>query len=158
MATRKLVDYLEHNNIQFNSLKHQRTFSAKKTAASAHIKGKEMAKTLLLKLDDQYTMAVLPADYKVDMKRIKQISGAKYVELATEWELEKVFPDCKVGAMPPFGNLYHIPVIVDKTLEEDTEICFNAGTHKELFQIKYQDYKKLVHPRLANIHRHPNRF
>ena len=154
MVVKKLENYLEQNHVWYEKITHSRTYTAQETAASAHIKGKELAKSVMIKLDGETVLAVLPASFKVDFKRIKQISGAKKIKLAMEEDMEEIFPDCTIGAMPPFGNLYQIPVYADSTLESDEDIAFNAGSHMELIRMHFKDFTKLVHPIIHDIHRH----
>lgn len=154
MVLKKLENYLEQNNVWYKKITHPRTYTAQETAASAHIKGKELAKIVMIKMDGETALAVLPAYLKVDFKRIKQISGAKKIKLAMEADMADTFPDCTIGAMPPFGNLYQIPVYADSILESDKDIAFNAGSHMELIKMHFKDFNKLVHPIIHNIHRH----
>lgn len=147
MPVKKLKDYLDKNNIKYITLRHSSAFTAQEIAAKAHISGKEMAKTVMIKIDDKMAMAVLPATYQINFKRLKEIFGAHRVALATEPEFKYHFPDCEVGAMPPFGNLYDMDVFVAESLAEDEEIAFNAGTHTEIIRMRYKDFKKLVQPK-----------
>lgn len=112
----------------------------------AHIPGKELAKTVIVKVDGEMAMAVLPASYKVDFKLLKKAAKAKKVELADEKEFKDLFPECEVGAMPPFGNLYDMNVFVAESLAEGKEIAFNAGSHTELIKMSYADFEKLAEP------------
>ena len=93
-------------------------------------------------------MAVLPASYQIDFDMLKEIFGTRKVNLANEPEFKYRFPDCEVGAMPPFGNLYDMEVFVAETLSEDKEIAFNAGSHTELIKLDYEDFQRLVEPRI----------
>ncbi len=156
MVLKKLENYLEQNNIWYEKITHTRTYTAQETAASAHIKGKELAKSVMIKMDGKTALAVLPAYMKVDFRRLKQISGAKKIRLAIEADMAETFPDCTIGAMSPFGNLYKIPVYADNTLEMDEDIAFNAGSHMELIKMHFKDFDKLVHPKIYDIHRHPH--
>lgn len=148
MPVKKLKEYLDKNNIKYITMRHSSAFTAQEIAAKAHISGKEMAKTVMIKIDDKMAMAVLPATYQVNFKRLKEIFGAGRVTLATEPEFKYRFPDCEVGAMPPFGNLYDMEVFVAESLAEDKEIAFNAGTHTEIIKMRYKDFKKLVQPKI----------
>lgn len=130
---------------------HYPMYTAQEIAASAHIPGKELAKTVIVKIDDRIAMAVLPASHKIDFNLLTKAAEAKKVQLATEQEFQALFPDCEVGAMPPFGNLYGIDVIVADQLTEDPEIAFSAGTHEELVIVAYKDFEKLVKPRVAKF-------
>jgi Ala-tRNA(Pro) deacylase len=130
---------------------HSQAFTASQVAASAHIKGHEMAKTVIIKINGKMAMAVLPANYHVDFHLLKEITGNEDVILAHESEFKDVFPDCELGAMPPFGNLYGVDVFVAQKLAEDIDIAFNAGTHSELIQMKYKDFESLVKPRILKF-------
>ncbi len=151
MPVKKLKEFLDSNRIKYLSIIHSRAYTAQEIAAKAHVSGKEMAKTVMIKLDDKMAMAVLPASYKIDFDLIKETSGSKYVELASEEEFKYLFPDCEIGAMPPFGNLYNMEVMVSETLAEDEEIAFNAGSHTELIRVAYKDFERLVKPKILKF-------
>ncbi len=151
MACEKLIKYLDENNVKYITITHSQAFTAQQVAASAHIKGQDMAKTVMIKIKGELAMAVLPANYKVDFHLLKEISGNEDVTLAHESEFKDKFEDCETGAMPPFGNLYGMDVYVAQRLTEDEEIAFNAGTHSELVQMKYRDFEKLVKPRVLKF-------
>lgn len=146
MAMRKLKEYLDKNHIKYFIIGHSPAFTAQQVAESAHIPGMEMAKTVIVKLDGELAMIVLPASMKVDLYAIKDITGAGKVELASEHEFKDKFPDCELGAMPPFGNLFGMKVYADHHLSADKEIAFNAGSHSELIKLAYKDFERLVHP------------
>ncbi len=116
-----------------------------------HISGKIVAKTVVIKADNQIVLAVLPASLKIDMEKFREALGALEARFATELEFAGLFPDCEVGAMPPFGNLYGLPVYCEQSLAEDDEIVFNEGTHQDTIRMKYADYSRLAHPRLVNF-------
>lgn len=151
MPTRKLKEFLDQHHVKYVSITHSRAYTAQEVAASAHIRGKEFAKTVMVKLDGKMAMAVVPATRKVDIELLKQVAGANRAELATEQEFQYMFPECETGAMPPFGNLYGLEVYADISLREDEEIAFNAGSHIELIRMAYQDYERLVQPKVASI-------
>ena len=151
MPVEKLKEFLDKNNIKYVSIKHSLAYTAQQIAASAHIHGKELAKTVIVKIDGKMAMAVLPANFRIDLDLLKKISGGKTVELASEEEFQENFPGCAPGAMPPFGNLYDMQVYADKSLSEDEEIAFNAGSHTELIRLSYKDYERLVKPKLVKI-------
>ena len=151
MILKKLTEYLDSNGVKYITLLHSQAFTAQEIAAVAHISGKELAKTVMIKLDGVLTMAVVPAADMVDFRLVKKATGASKVELATEAEFKDSFPGCEVGAMPPFGNLYSISMIVSQRLAEDEKIAFNAGTHRELVQLSYADFARLVQPKLLGI-------
>jgi len=151
---KKLKDYLDSHEIKYVTITHSPVYTAQEIAASAHIPGKELAKTLIVKIDGKMAMAVLPASYRVDFDLFKGAAGASSVELASEAEFENMFPGCEVGAMPPFGNLYGIHVFVAESLAEDAEIAFNAGSHSELIRLSYKDFERLVKPKTIRFSYH----
>lgn len=146
MIVQKLKDFLDKNGIEYVVISHSKAFTAQKIAASTHIPGRELAKTVMIKIDGKMAMAVLPASYRVDFNLLKESLGAKKVELAEEKEFEVIFPNCEVGAMPPFGNLWDLGIFVAQTLSENEEIVFNAGSHTELIRMSFSDFKRLVNP------------
>lgn len=146
MLVRKLESFLNDNGIRYVTIRHSPAFTAQEIAASAHVRGRELAKTVMVKIDGELALAVLPASERVDFDRLAYAIGAHRVRLATEQEFRSHFPDCEVGAMPPFGNLYGMKTYVSKELAEDEEIAFNAGTHTELIRLAYRDFEKLARP------------
>ncbi len=140
MPATKVKEFLDANNIKYMTISHSLAYTAQEIAASSHIPGQELAKTVILNVDDYFAMAVLPASHQVDLKAVKEATGTSAVRLATETEFMNLFPDCEVGAMPPFGNLYDMPVYVDESLTQDEEIAFNACTHKQLIRLAYDDF------------------
>ena len=148
MACAKLQEYLDSHHIKYESIKHSPSFTAQEIAASAHIPGKKMAKTVVVKIDGEMAMVVLPAPQMVRMNHLKAETGAQEVELASEEEFKSRFPDCEVGAMPPFGNLYEMDTYVEGSLADDSEITFNAGTHTELIRMAFVDFHNLVRPKI----------
>lgn len=146
MAVKKLREFLDGKKVKYVTMSHSPAYTAQEIAALAHIPGKELAKTVIVKVDGAMAMAVLPASYKVDFKLLKKAAKAKKVELASENEFKDLFPECEVGAMPPFGNLYDMDVYVAETLAEDESIAFNAGSHTELVRMAYADFDSLVQP------------
>ena len=151
MPTQKLKDFLDSNNVKYVILSHSKAYTSHEIAASAHIPAKELAKIVMVKVDGKMVMTVLPSSHKVDLVQLKDSLKAKTVELASEDEFKDMFPGCSLGAMPPFGNLYGVDVIVAKRLTEDKEIAFNAGTHTELIKLDYVDFEKLVKPKLLKF-------
>jgi Ala-tRNA(Pro) deacylase len=145
------MEFLDRYHTKYVMIQHSPAYTAQEIAASAHIPGKELAKTVMIKLDGQMGMAVLPASAHVDFELLKEASGAKKAELASEAEFRDLFPDCEIGAMPPFGNLYGMPVYVAAALTEDREIVFNAGTHRELVRMLYRDFERLVQPKVLKF-------
>lgn len=151
MPAKKVKEFLDANNVKYVSIAHSVAYTAQEIAASAHIKGQELAKTVILKIDGKLAMTVLPANYKIDFDLLKDAFGTDDVRLSNEQEFKDKFPGCEVGAMPPFGNLYGVDTYVAASLIEDKEIAFNAGTHTELIKMQYKDYKKLVKPKVVRI-------
>jgi len=148
MACAKLQEFLDQQKVRYVSIKHSPAFTAQEIAASAHIPGRDMAKTVVVKLDGVMAMVVLPAPERVRMNHLKAETGAGEAVLASEEEFKGRFPDCEVGAMPPFGNLYEMEVFVEESLAEEEEISFNGGTHTELIRMAYADFERLVQPRV----------
>ncbi len=151
MPLKKLEKFLDNNNIKYVAISHSAAYTAQEVAASAHIPGKQLAKTVMVKLNGEMAMAVLPASHKVDFDLLKEAIGASKVELASEEEFKDKFPECEVGAMPPFGNLFGIEVFVTESLAEDEEIAFNSGSHTELIRMSYKDFEALVKPRIVKF-------
>ncbi len=151
MPVRKLKEFLDGHGVKYVMISHSRAYTAQEIAASAHVPGKELAKTVMVQLDGAMAMAVLPASSQIDLRRLGEVTGAADVELATESEFQGLFPDCELGAMPPFGNLYGMPVYVARELAEDEEIAFNAGSHTELIRLRYEDFERLVEPKVVRF-------
>ena len=147
MPLAKIKEFLDEHNIKYTIIKHSSAFTAQEIAASAHISGKELAKTVMIKFDGKLAMAVLPASYKISFDDLKEVLGVEKVRLAYEQEFMDKFPDCEVGAMPPFGNLYGMEVYVAESLADDEEIAFNACSHTELIRMNYKDFEELVKPK-----------
>lgn len=146
MPVTRLKEFLDRENVKYVTIGHSPAFTAQEIAERAHIPGKELAKTVMVKIDGKLAMIVVPASEHVRLAHLKEALGADEVELAGEYEFKERFPDCETGAMPPFGNLYDIPVFVSATLREDDEIAFNAGSHSELIRMAYADFERLVKP------------
>ncbi len=146
MAFKKLKEYLDENGVKYVTVSHSPAYTAQEVAAKAHVPGKAIAKTVLVKVDGKLVMAVLPGSFKVNFESLKKVLGSDNVRLADEHEFIDKFPDCEVGAMPPFGNLYGVEVFVANSLAEDEEIVFNACSHSQLIKMSYSDYERLVKP------------
>jgi Ala-tRNA(Pro) deacylase len=151
MPATKLKTFLDQQHVKYVSIRHSPAFTAQEVAASAHLSGKELAKTVMVKIDGKMAMTVLPANRKVIIQDLRESAGAREVKFASEQEFKSLFPDCETGAMPPFGNLYGMDVYVAPSLTEDEQIAFNAGTHAELIQLAYADFARLVNPKLARF-------
>lgn len=151
MPVKKLKEFLESQNIKYVTIIHSRAYTASEVAESAHIRGRDLAKTVMVLLDGKMAMVVLPASFKVDFDQLKAGTGAQKVELASEQQFKDMFPECEVGAMPPFGNLYGMDVYAADVLAEDEEIAFNAGSHTELLRLAYSDFERLVKPKIIRL-------
>jgi Ala-tRNA(Pro) deacylase len=148
MPVEKLKAFLDLNRVRYVTIKHSNAYTSQEIAASAHVSGKEFAKTVMIRIEDKMAMAVLPASYQIDFGLLREIFRDKTVTMATEAEFKNRFPDCDPGAMPPFGNLYGMEVYVEESLTADREIAFNAGSHSEIIRLSYEDYARLVQPRV----------
>jgi Ala-tRNA(Pro) deacylase len=144
-------DMLKKSGVAYEVMKHPQAFTAQEVAAAVHVTGKEVAKTLVVNADGKYVMATIPAPHKLNLRSLKELLKAKEVRFATEQELESLFPECEVGAMPPFGNLYNMPVIASSALKDRPEIVFNACSHTEVIKIAYADFERLVQPKVGDI-------
>ena len=151
MPIQKLKTFLDENGIKFVSIQHSAAYTAQEVAALAHVPGELMAKTVMVKIDGKMAMAVVPASHQIDFDRLREVAGAESAELASEEEFKDYFPACDVGAMPPFGNLYDMPVYCANALSEDLEIVFSAGSHSELIRLAFADYEQLVQPEIASF-------
>ena len=151
MPLSTIRDFLDSHNIRYLVISHSLAYTAQGIAALAHVSGRQLAKTVIVKVDGVLAMAVVPASVHVDVDQLERITGAQTVEIASEREFKNAFPDCETGAMPPFGNLYDMAVYVDPTLAKNEEITFNAGTHRELIRMGWKDYVRLVDPVVANL-------
>jgi Ala-tRNA(Pro) deacylase len=148
-----LEEYLRENRVPFETQHHSRAVTAQEVAATEHVPGKMLAKTVMVLADGQMAMLALPAPYQVDLEKAAAALGAKEARLAEEEEFEDTFPDCEVGAMPPFGNLYGVPVYVEESLTEDETIVFRSGTHTDTMSVSYADFERLVEPTVAEFAR-----
>jgi Ala-tRNA(Pro) deacylase len=156
MPAKKLREFLDSHNVAYMTMPHAVAYTAKEIAALTHISNKELAKTVIVKIDGTMAMAVLPASYDVDLSALRAGTGARSVTLAKESEFKDQFPECDIGAMPPFGNLYGMAVYVDESLTKDKDIAFNAGTHDELLQVSYADFARLVEPTVLRFSELPD--
>jgi Ala-tRNA(Pro) deacylase len=149
-----LMEFLKKAGVKYKVSKHKPAFSAQTMAAVVHEPGKFVAKPVIVKVDGQYTMCVLAASYKIDLKALKKQLKAKSVELVGEEQMGELFGDCELGAEPPFGNLYNMPTIMDKALEKDDHIMFQGGTHEKAISMSMADYRKLVSPKILEFSYH----
>lgn len=151
MPAKKMREFLDENKVKYVTIQHSPAYTAQAVAASAHVPSKELAKTVMIKVDGKMGMAVLPASYQIEFDLLRDAVGGKHVSLAGEQEFKDRFPDCETGAMPPFGSLYGMPVFVAESLAEDDYIAFSAGTHHEVVIMRYEDYQMLVKPEVVKF-------
>jgi Ala-tRNA(Pro) deacylase len=151
MSFTRLKDFLDSRGIKYVAISHSLAYTAQGIAALTHLPGKELAKTVVVKIDRTLAMAVVPASGRVDLALLKAAAGAKTVELASEEEFKERFPDCGTGAMPPFGNLYGMAVFADESLTHDKEIAFNSGSHWELIRMGWDDFERPVGPTIVHL-------
>lgn len=158
MLIKKLREYLDNNGVKYIAISHPVAYTAQEVAHLVHVSGKEMAKTVMINISGKTAMAVLPSSHNVDFQMLCDALNSSNIYLEDEEEFKRVFPDCEVGAMPPFGNLYGLDVFVAKTLTEDAEIVFNAGTHTDLVKMAYSDFERMVQPMILpfSVPRHSN--
>ena len=148
MLSPRLHNLLDQAHAPYTTFTHDRTVTAQDTAAAAHVGNQRFAKTVMLKVDGKLAMMVMPAAYRVDLTRLSRALGGGEVELAQEDDFKDAFPDCELGAMPPFGNLYGVPVYVDSRMAEQPEIVFNAGSHTDAVRMPYVEFEKLAQPEM----------
>ena len=151
MPIQKLRQFLDENDVKYIVITHSKAYTSQGIAATAHISGNELAKTVMLNKDGELCMAVLPAPNLVNLGAFAKQTNSKEVCLASERDFKDRFPDCEVGAMPPFGNLYGVRVYADTSLSRDKEIAFNAGSHLELVKLAYSDFERLVKPTIIDF-------
>jgi Ala-tRNA(Pro) deacylase len=155
MAAKQRVEkYLQEQGVRFESMTHPVAYTAQEVAAAQHVPGRQLAKVVLADADGELVMLVLPASYRVEFPKLKSLLKAKKVRLAKEEEFGGTFTDCEVGAMPPFGNLYGLPVYVDNSLADVKEMVFKVGGHTTSMKVSFADYKKLVKPEIADFALH----
>jgi Ala-tRNA(Pro) deacylase len=147
----RLKDFLDANQVTYEVMTHRAAFTAQQLAAVQHVKGREFAKVVVLRSGPEFLMAVLPASYHLDLVKTRAATGKQELEIARESEFMNLFPGCEPGAMPPFGNLYNVPVWVDDSLVQDEQLVFNACTHTQAIRMKYSDFARLVGPRVATL-------
>lgn len=147
----RCLDFLDKAHISYAHTKHSLAFTALEVAFAEHISPHKLAKTVVYVGAQGYGFAVLPADCLIDISILGVFLNDPAVRLASEQELGELFPECEVGAMPPFGNLFHLPVIVDASIAEQEFIAFNAGTHRDVVHMHFGDFKRLVDPAVAKF-------
>jgi Ala-tRNA(Pro) deacylase len=147
----KVQEYLEQKGVFYSEHEHRPAYTSQEVAAEEHVSGDMIAKPVVVRADGGYAMVVVPASYKLDMRKVAEALHTHQASLADEPELAKLFPDSEVGAEPPFGNLYNLPTLVDEHLTHDEEIVFQAGSHRSAIRMRYADYAELAHPQVADL-------
>lgn len=150
----KIKDFLDEEQVSYQLLQHTLAYTAMEVAGAQHVPGKDMAKSVIVNADGQTIMCVLPSTHIIDFEKLKMVVGAKDIRLVRESELSKLFPDCELGAEPPFGPIYGLKVFVDKVLANSDEIVFNAGTHTDTLRLKFKDFVRLTNPTIAEFGDH----
>jgi len=146
----QLIDCLNESKVRYEILHHPEAVTAQRIAQAEHVKGRHPAKVVMIKSGGERLMAVLPADHQIDLEKVGKVIG-KTASLDSEKEFKSLFPDCAIGAMPPFGNLYGLPTYVDKSLAAQDYIVFEAGTHSDAIKLSYRDYEKIVKPQVEDL-------
>ena len=151
MPATKLKEFLQKENVKYVNILHSTAYTAQEVAASTHVTGKELAKTVIVELDGTMAMAVLPANRKIVLQDLREVTGSDQVKFATEEEFRLKFPECETGAMPPFGNLYGMDVYLAESLTANDQIVFNAGSHSEVIRMSFADFERLVKPKVVSF-------
>lgn len=152
MTSTKLETYLNEAGVPHSHNRHNLAYTAQEIAESVHIPGRELLKSIILKVDKgALVMGVLSADEIANLTLLKKEIGCRTLGLATESEFQDSFPTCETGAMPPFGNIFGVPVYCDANLEHNRDIEFNAGSHDETIRMAFSDYKRLVNPKIVEF-------
>ena len=151
MPVKKLKEFLNKHHVKYICISHSPAYTTQEIAASAHISGKQLAKTVIVKINGKLAMVVLPCNDHVNFAMLREMTGASRVDLASETEFKDKFPECELGAMPPFGNLYGMPVYLSHRLARSHQMAFNAGSHSELIRLSYDDFERLVKPKVLAL-------
>jgi len=151
MPVKKLKEFLDQHHIKYVTMTHSPAFTSQEIAAAAHISGKQLAKTVIVKIGNDFAMIVVPGNNQINFARLRQSTGIEQIELAAEADFKLKFPGCEVGAMPPFGNLFDMTVYVANSLRKQEHILFNAGSHSELIQLSFHDFERLVKPKMVDL-------
>lgn len=151
MISTLLKKFLDDNQIGYDVMHHDPAFTAQELSARMHISGYEFVKVVVVKLDGAFALAALPAPLRINFRALAESAGARKCSLASEEEFQQLFPDCELGAMPPFGNLYNLPAFVDQDVTHSENIVINAGTHAEAIRLRYADFSRLARPRVVRF-------
>jgi Ala-tRNA(Pro) deacylase len=147
----KLERFLDDNDVRYVVTTHSPAFTAQEIAALAHVKGRELVKSVMVKVDGKHCLVAMTANQRLNLDRLRTALGTSDVHLEREAEFRSLFPDCELGAMPPFGNLYGVPVVIDEALQADEEIAFNGGDHSTIVKMRFADFERLVRPRASSV-------
>ena len=150
----RMEQYLRDNDVHFETMTHTQAFTMPEVAAALHVPGRQVAKVVVVKADGKMVMLVVPASHRLNFVQVRALLGAKKANLAKEEEFADLFPDCATGAMPPFGNLYDVPVYVDQALAEEEHVVFRVGTHRHTMKIAYDDFARLAQPVIGEFAQH----
>jgi Ala-tRNA(Pro) deacylase len=145
--------FLDKNHAEYTHTNHPQAYTAREVASAEHLPSREVAKTVVVFGDERYHMVVVPASRLVDFQEVRHTLGLTHARLATEVEVGQLFPDCELGAMPPLGNLYGMPVYLDSSLADEEMIAFNGGTHRDVVHMRTDEYRSLVHPMVISLAR-----
>ena len=151
MATRRIREYLDGNKVPYTVINHTCAYTAEEVAQASRIPARKMAKVVVVQIDDELAFVAVPANRVVDLARLREETGAANVQIAEEELLRNRFSDCQVGTVPPFGNLFGIETFLDRQLTVSTQIAFSAGTHRDVFVLRFADYNRIVHPRIVDV-------
>jgi Ala-tRNA(Pro) deacylase len=151
MSSTRLKAFLDGRGVKYVTIRHSPAFTAAEVAASAHVTGRDFAKTVVVNVEGDLSLVVLPANRRLVLYDLREMLDNARVQLASEDEFRSRFPDCEIGAMPPFGNLYDMPVFVASSLIDEPEIAFNAGNHTEVIKMAYRDFERLVNPTVLDF-------
>lgn len=151
MISNRLKEFLDRFEIGYDVMHHDPAFTAQELAARMHISGFEFTKTVVVKLDGEFALVAVPAPLRINFKELAQVAGAKKARLANEQEFQQFFPDCELGAMPPFGNLYQLPTYADIEVTRNENMVINAGTHAEALRLRFSDFNRLARPRVGRF-------
>ncbi len=150
----KLLVFLDENQVKYTRHSHPTAYTAREVASVEHVPAHKIAKTVVFLSENGYGMAVLPGDAMVDLQGLRTSLGVSRLRLATESELGELFPECELGAMGPFGNLCGLPVCVDSSLASEETIAFNAGTHRDVIHMRFDDFRRLAQPTMVALSKH----
>ena len=150
----RLEQYLRENDVPFETMTHRQAFTMPEVAAALHVPGGQVAKVVMVNADGKMIMLVIPASHRLNFAQVRALLGSRKVSLAKEEEFADLFPDCETGAIPPFGNLYDMPVYVEQALAQEANIVFRVGTHRHTMKVAYADFARLAQPTVGQLAEH----